>query len=101
MTEEQNVTTQAGQAPGRKPLVATEIGRVVSDKMNKTITVLVERRVKHPLYDKVVTRSAKYHAHDENNESKTGDLVEIVATRKLSKTKAWRLSKVLEKARDV
>jgi small subunit ribosomal protein S17 len=93
--------TEAGQAPGRKPLIATEVGRVVSDKMNKTITVLVERRVKHPLYDKVVTRSAKYHAHDENNECKAGDLVEIVATRKLSKSKAWRLSKVLEKAKIV
>ena len=56
------------------------IGRVVSDKMDKTVTVLVERRVKHPLYGKVVTRSAKYHAHDENNEVKDGDLVEIEAT---------------------
>jgi small subunit ribosomal protein S17 len=101
MTEEQKTTQDTGATPGRKPLVATEVGRVVSDKMNKTITVLVERRVKHPLYDKVVTRSAKYHAHDENNESKAGDLVEIVATRKLSKTKAWRLSKVLEKAKVV
>ena len=103
MTEQQNTAQQPGevQAAGRKPLVATEIGRVVSDKMNKTITVLVERRVKHPLYGKVVTKSAKYHAHDENNESKAGDLVEIVATRKLSKTKAWRLSKVLEKAKEV
>ena len=98
MAETQNST---GAVEGRKPMVATEIGRVVSDKMNKTITVLVERRVKHPLYGKVVTRSAKYHAHDENNEGKTGDLVEIVATRKLSKTKAWRLSKVLQKAREV
>jgi small subunit ribosomal protein S17 len=98
MVEQQNTTEQAA---GRKPLVATEIGRVVSDKMNKTITVLVERRVKHPLYGKVVTRSAKYHAHDEDNEGKTGDLVEIVATRKLSKTKAWKLSKVLEKAKVV
>ena len=100
MTEEQN-TTGATSAPGRKPLIATETGRVVSDKMNKTVTVLVERRVKHPLYDKVVTRSAKYHAHDENNECKTGDLVEIVATRKLSKTKAWRVSRLLEKAKVV
>lgn len=88
-----------GSAEGRKPMVATEVGRVVSDKMNKTRTVLIERRVKHPLYGKVVTRSAKYHAHDENNESKAGDLVEIVATRKLSKTKAWRVAKVLEKAK--
>jgi small subunit ribosomal protein S17 len=100
MTDNPQTTEQAATAaPGRKPLVATEVGRVVSDKMNKTITVLVERRVKHPLYGKVVTRSAKYHAHDENNECKTGDLVEIVASRKLSKTKAWQLSKVLEKAK--
>jgi len=91
----------ANETPARKPLIATEIGRVVSDKMNKTITVLVERRVKHPLYGKVVTRSAKYHAHDENNECKEGDLVEIVATRKQSKTKAWRVSKLLEKAKMV
>jgi small subunit ribosomal protein S17 len=101
MTENQNTDAQAGTAAVSKPLVATEIGRVVSDKMNKTVTVLVERRVKHPLYDKVVTKSAKYHAHDENNECKTGDLVEIVATRKLSKTKAWRVSKLLEKAKVV
>ena len=59
--------------------------------MDKTVTVLVERRVKHPLYGKVVTRSAKYHAHDETNEFKEGDLVEIEATRKLTKTKAWRV----------
>ena len=89
---------EAQGVPERKPLVATLIGRVVSDKMNKTVTVLVERRVKHPLYGKVVTRSAKYHAHDENNECKQGDLVEIVATRKLSRTKAWRVSKLLQKA---
>lgn len=100
---ETTTTTEkpAGDAPARKPLLATEIGRVVSDKMNKTITVLVERRVKHPLYSKVVTKSAKYHAHDENNECKEGDLVEIVATRKLSKTKAWRVSKLLERAKTV
>ena len=99
MIEEQNTSEQAGSAPARKPMMATETGRVVSDKMNKTVTVLVERRVKHPLYDKVVTKSAKYHAHDENNECKTGDLVEIVATRKLSKTKAWRVSRLLQKAK--
>jgi small subunit ribosomal protein S17 len=99
---EQATTENAGTAaPTRKPLIATLTGRVVSDKMNKTVTVLVERRVKHPLYGKVVTRSAKYHAHDENNECKEGDLIEIVATRKLSKTKAWRVSKVLEKAKTV
>ena len=95
------VTNTNEATPARKPLIATEIGRVVSDKMNKTVTVLVERRVKHPLYGKVVTKSAKYHAHDENNEYKEGDLVEIIATRKLSKTKAWKVSKLLEKAKVV
>jgi small subunit ribosomal protein S17 len=92
---------QAQAADERKPLVATLIGRVVSDKMDKTVTVLVERRVKHPIYGKVVTRSSKYHAHDESNEVKAGDLVEIQATRKLSKTKAWRVAKVLQKAQVV
>ena len=89
------------EAPARKPLIATLTGRVVSDKMNKTVTVLVERRVKHPIYGKVVTRSSKYHAHDESNEVREGDLVEIVATRKVSKTKAWRVTKVLQKAQIV
>jgi small subunit ribosomal protein S17 len=98
-----NETSKAAaqDAPERKPMVAKVTGRVVSDKMNKTVTVLVERRVKHPIYGKVVTRSSKYHAHDESNEVKTGDLVEIEATRKLSKTKAWRVAKVLEKAQTV
>jgi small subunit ribosomal protein S17 len=97
MTEQQ--TSQGSLT--RKPLIATVVGRVVSDKMDKTVTVLVERRVKHPLYGKVVTKSAKYHAHDENNECKEGDLVEIVATRKLAKTKAWRVSQVLKKAESI
>jgi small subunit ribosomal protein S17 len=100
MTNEQQ-TTEAGAAPVRKSLVQTFVGRVVSDKMNKTVTVLVERRVKHPLYGKIVMQSRKFHAHDENNECKTGDLVEIAATRKLSKTKAWRVSNVLERAQAV
>jgi small subunit ribosomal protein S17 len=85
----------------RKTQAQTVTGRVVSDKMNKTITVLVERRVKHALYGKVVTKSNKYHAHDENNACKAGDLVEIQAARKLSKTKAWRVLRVIEKAREV
>ena len=101
MTEQNTTADASSAAPAHKPLIATETGRVVSDKMNKTVTVLVERRVKHPLYGKVVTKSAKYHAHDENNEYKEGDLVEIVATRKLSKTKAWKVSKLLEKAKVV
>ena len=88
-------------SPAKGSLVQTQVGRVVSDKMNKTVTVLVGRRVKHALYGKVVQKSAKYHAHDENNECKEGDLVRIVATRKLSKTKAWRVEKILEKAKPV
>ena len=64
-------------------------------------TIVIERRVKHPIYAKVVTRSSKYHPHDETNEVKLGDLVEIIATRKVSKTKAWRVSKVLQKAQIV
>ena len=97
--QETSAATSAGTPGARKALVQTLIGRVVSDKMNKTVTVLVERRVKHALYGKIITRSGKYHAHDDNNECKAGDLVEISATRKLSKTKAWRVSSVLEKAR--
>jgi small subunit ribosomal protein S17 len=88
---------QAGASKGS--LIQTQIGRVVSDKMDKTVTVLVERRVKHPLYGKVVTRSRKYHAHDEANEYKEGDLVEIEACRKLAKTKAWRVKRLIEKAK--
>ncbi|MFO0524494.1 MAG: 30S ribosomal protein S17 [bacterium] len=74
-------------------------GRVVSDKMDKTVTVLVERKVKHPLYGKVMVRSKKYHAHDETNEVAEGDLVEISETRPISKTKAWKVERRVEKAR--
>ena len=73
-------------------------GRVVSDKMEKTITVLVETNKNHPLYGKRVKYSKKYHAHDELNEAKTGDFVEIMETRPLSATKRFRLVKVIEKA---
>jgi len=77
-------------APAAKGnLIQTKIGRVVSDKMNKTVTVLVERRVKHPLYAKVVRRSKKYHAHDENNEYHVGDTVWIEEHRPISKQKRW------------
>ena len=75
-------------------------GRVVSDKMNKTVTVLVERKVKHPLYGKFVSRSKKYHAHDEQNEFHPGDLVLIEETRPLSKTEAWKVVKLVEKAKE-
>ena len=76
----------------------TLIGRVVSDKMEKTVTVLIERKVKHPVYGKVMVRSKKYHAHNEGNVAKAGDLVEIVETRPVSRTKTWAVTSVLEKA---
>ena len=72
-------------------------GRVVSDKMDKTITVMVERRVKHPLYGKFVRRSTKVHAHDENNECRIGDVVVVEQCRPLSKTKSWRFVKLVER----
>lgn len=74
------------------------IGRVVSDKMDKTITVLVETQRKHPLYGKMVKYSKKYHAHDEKNEAKIGDTVKIVQTRPLAKTVDYELVEILEKA---
>lgn len=79
----------------------TLTGRVVSDKMDKTVTVLIERRVTHPLYGKIITRSKKYHAHDESNECKEGDLVTIEECRPISRTKSWRVAKLLERARVV
>jgi len=87
-------TDAAGGEPTR-----TVIGQVISDKMDKTITVLVERRVKHPLYKKYIRRSSKLHAHDENNDCRTGDMVAVESCRPLSKSKAWRLHKILERAR--
>ena len=98
-TETADTKPVAGTAPQR--LIQTLTGKVVSDKMEKTVTVLVERRVTHPLYAKVVKRSKKYHAHDENNECKEGDMVEIKSSRPYSKTKAWVVSKLIEKARSV
>ena len=97
MSGETQTGARAEAAAPKKAIIQTLTGRVVGDKMNKTITVLVERRVKHALYGKFVTRSSKYHAHDENNEYKVGDLVEIVACRKLAKTKAYRVTKLVEK----
>jgi small subunit ribosomal protein S17 len=82
-------------------VVRTLSGRVVSDKMDKTVTVLVERKVKHPLIGKVIRRSNKFHAHDETNECKEGDLVVIEESRPLSRTKTWKVSRVVEKARIV
>jgi small subunit ribosomal protein S17 len=80
-------------------LKRTLVGRVVSDKMDKTVTVLIERRVKHPLYGKYVVRSKKYHAHDETNQYKAGDKVEIQESRPLSRTKSWVVTKLIEAAR--
>lgn len=79
--------------------VRTLTGEVISDKMTKTITVLIERRVRHPLYKKYIRRSTKVHAHDENDECHIGDVVSIEQCRPVSKTKAWRLNKILERAR--
>ena len=77
----------------------TRIGVVSSNKMTKTITVEVERKVKHPIYGKFVKKTSKFHAHDEKNECTIGDVVKIMETRPLSKTKRWRLVEVVEKAK--
>ncbi len=79
----------------------TLVGKVVSDKRDKTITVLIERRTKHELYGKIVAKSSKYHAHDEKGEYKMGDVVEIAETRPISKTKSWVVTRLVEKARVV
>ena len=79
----------------KKSLQRTLVGRVVSTKMDKTVTVLVERRVKHPVYGKYVVRSTKFHAHDEANALNEGDLVEIAETRPISRTKAWKVTRVV------
>jgi len=92
------VTQAQTQAPKK---TRTLIGRVVSDKRNKTVTVLVERRVTHELYGKIVGRSSKYHAHDANGEYKLGDTVEIAESRPISKTKSWVVTRLIEKAKTV
>ena len=82
----------------KKSLKRTLIGKVVSDKRAKTITVLIERRVKHPIYGKIMLRSSKYHAHDEKGEYKLGDVVEITESRPISKTKNWVATRLVQKA---
>ncbi len=82
-------------------LKRTLIGKVVSDKRTKTVTVLIERSVKHPIYDKIVMRSSKYHAHDEKGEFKLGDTIEITESRPLSKTKNWVATRLVQKAAQV
>ena len=77
----------------------TRVGQVVSDKMEKTVVVSIERRVEHPVYGKMVRRTKKLKAHDEQNEAKTGDTVSIMETRPLSKDKRWRVVEIIERAR--
>ena len=89
---------QSAQAPVKTKVTRTFVGKVVSDKRSKTITVLVERRVKHELYGKIIGRSSKYHAHDENGEYKMGDVVEITESRPISKTKSWVVTRLVQKA---
>jgi small subunit ribosomal protein S17 len=89
------------QAVSREKTVRTLVGKVVSDKRSKTITVLIERRTKHELYGKIVAKTSKYHAHDEANEYKNGDVVEISESLPISKTKAWVVTKLVQKAREV
>jgi small subunit ribosomal protein S17 len=93
------MTDSATQAAAK--VQRTFVGRVVSDKRAKTITVLVERRAKHELYGKIVATSRKYHAHDEKGEYKMGDVVEISESRPLSKTKSWVVTRLVEKAEAV
>ena len=82
----------------KKALRRALVGKVVSDKRAKTVTVLIERRVKHPIYDKIVVKSSKYHAHDEKGEYKLGDVVEITESRPISKTKNWVATRLVQKA---
>ncbi len=97
------MTSTAGaitiDAPGKNQRKL--VGRVVSDKRAKTVTVLVESRVTHDLYGKIVARSRKYHAHDEKSEYKMGDMVEIAESRPISKTKSWVVTRLVQKARIV
>lgn len=85
----------------KSALKRTLTGKVVSDKMDKTVSVLIERRVKHPLYGKIVRRSKKYLAHDETNQAKIGDTVEIQEGRPISKNKSWVLTKVVQVAQTI
>ncbi|MEQ9463327.1 MAG: 30S ribosomal protein S17 [Haliea sp.] len=86
---------------GAEKRIRTATGKVVSNKMDKTITVLIERRVKHPVYGKYITRSSKIHAHDENNVCGIGDTVKVTESRPISKSKTWKLLEVVESAPQV
>ena len=93
------MATEQNQEQTERKARKTRVGTVVSDKMNKTVVVAVERRYAHPLYGKQVTRTKKYHAHDENDEYHTGDVVRIMETRPLSKLKRWRVVEAVERAK--
>jgi small subunit ribosomal protein S17 len=97
VSEANPAKTDAAPAKNQRKLV----GRVVSDKMQKTVTVRVERRVKDPMMGKIITRSKKIHAHAETNEFKEGDLVEIAECRPISRTKSWRVTRLVEKSKAV
>ena len=100
MSASDHTSTTALEAATANPEKNTRrlVGTVVSDKRAKTVTVQIERRTKHELYGKIVARSSKYHAHDEKGEYKLGDVVEIAETRPISKTKAWVVTRLVQKA---
>ncbi len=90
------------QAETQKPQTArTLTGRVVSDRMQKTVTVLVQRRVKHPVVGKIITLSKKFHAHVDSGEVRNGDLVEIAECRPISRTKSWKVTRLIEKSKAI
>ena len=97
MAETENTQEQAQPEAGQTRR-QVRVGRVVSDKMDKTVVVAVENTVTHRLYHRSMKRTSKFHAHDEENQAKVGDLVEIVASRQLSKTKRWRVRQIVERA---
>jgi small subunit ribosomal protein S17 len=98
VTAPETTTADVGAAPASQ---RTLIGRVISNKMDKTVTVLIERRVRHPVYGKYLVRSTKLHAHDASDAVGEGDLVEIVESRPRSKTKNWTVTRVIESARTI
>ena len=91
--------TNSSKSPAERPMRKTRIGLVVSDKMQKTVVVAIERRVPHPVYGKMMTRTTRLKAHDEENTAKAGDMVRIMETRPMSKDKRWRLVEIVQRAR--
>jgi len=94
----QQAGERTGTSASHEARLQVKVGRVVSDKMDKTVVVEVERTLKHPLYRRYLRRRSKFHAHDANNECREGDVVEIVSSRPLSKTKRWRVREILKRA---